>query len=50
MFGEVRTQREEYPALSTKILLNVIKKLSGNLRNVNNTIHNLRKTFLPVYG
>jgi CRP-like cAMP-binding protein len=41
---------EEYPALGTKILINVIKKLSGHLRNANNAIHSLRKTFLPVYG
>ncbi len=41
---------QEYPALGTKILLNVIKKLSGNVRNANNAIHNLRKTILPVYG
>ena len=41
---------EEYPALGTKILLNVIKKLSGHLRGANNAIHSLRKTFLPVHG
>ncbi len=41
---------EEYPALGTKILLNIIKKLSGHLRSANNAIHSLRKTFLPVYG
>ncbi len=41
---------EEYPALGTKILLNVVKKLSGHLRSANNAIHSLRKTFLPVYG
>jgi len=41
---------EEYPALGTKVLINVIKKLSGHLRSANNAIHSLRKTFLPVYG
>ncbi len=41
---------QEYPALGTKILLNVIKKLSGHLRGANNAIHSLRKTFLPVHG
>ncbi len=41
---------EEYPALGTKILMNVIQKLSGHLRNANNAIHSLRKTFLPVSG
>ena len=46
MMGLIQT----YPAVGTKILLNVIKKLSGNLRDANNVIHSLRKTFLPVYG
>ena len=41
---------EEYPALGTKILMNVIQKLSGHLRIANNAIHSLRKTFLPVSG
>ena len=41
---------QEYPALGTKIMLNVIRKLSGHLRNANNAIHSLRKTFLPVSG
>ncbi len=41
---------QEYPALGTKILMNVIKKLSGHLRNANNAIHSLRRTFLPVSG
>ncbi|NIO08916.1 MAG: cyclic nucleotide-binding domain-containing protein [Deltaproteobacteria bacterium] len=41
---------QEYPALGTKIMTNVIKKLSGHLRNANNAIHSLRRTFLPVSG
>ena len=41
---------QEYPSLGTKIMLNVIRKLSGHLRNANNAIHSLRKTFLPVSG
>ena len=41
---------QEYPALGTKIMLNVIRKLSGHFRNANNAIHSLRKTLLPVSG
>ena len=41
---------KEYPALGTKILANVVRKLSGHLRNANTAVQNLRKTFLPVYG
>jgi len=41
---------QQYPTLGTKILINVIQKLSGHLRNANNAIHSLRKTLLPVYG
>ena len=41
---------QQYPALGTKIMINVIRKLSGHLRNANNAIHSLRRTFLPVSG